>query len=214
MVASNYKTMKDTSSQTTVSNLPVSIMEFLKRPDLVGSAFPASKYLTDTLLEPIKWEKIRVVIEYGPGTGPVSRAILERMPWDGHLIAIDISPGFTRHLRDTIKDPRLLAITGCASSAPKFLEDQGFESADLIVTGIPFSTMSSEEGHRILDVSTQMLTDSGALLAYQMRSTVAPMLTERFRDIQKSYVWRNIPPCHLYWARMPRRNTAQPPEAR
>lgn len=186
-----------------VSGLQVSVREFLRRPKLVGSAFPASRYLVDGLLESVDWANTRVVVEYGPGTGPLSRALLARMPRDSRLVTVDVSPHFTRHLRRTIADPRLLAVTGCASSAQAVLENHGLRAADLIITGIPFSTMSPDEGGHILDISAQVLKDEGTLLAYQMRSTIAPMLAERFAEIQKSYVWRNIPPCHLYRARFP-----------
>lgn len=183
--------------------LQVSVREFLRRPKLVGSAFPASCYLVDALLEPVDWANARVVVEYGPGTGPFSRALLAKMPRDSRLVAIDVSPRFTRHLRRTIADPRLLAVTACASSVAEILEKHVLGSADLIITGIPFSTMSRDEGRRIIDISAQVLRDEGTFLAYQMRSTIAPMLAERFAETRKSYVWRNIPPCHLSWARFP-----------
>lgn len=190
------------------AGLHVSVREFLRRPNLVGSAFPASRYLVEALLEPVDWTEARVVIEYGPGTGPLSRAILARMTHDSRLVAIDVSRRFTRHLRRTIDDPRLLAVTAPASTADIILENHGLGSADLIITGVPFSTMSAEEGARTLDTSARILQRQGTILAYQMRSTIAPLLAERFADVQTSYVWRNIPPCHLYWARCTRQTVA------
>lgn len=186
-----------------VPGLNVSVREFLRRPKLVGSAFPASRHLVEALLAPIDCNNARVIVEYGPGTGPLSRAVLARMPLDSRLVAIDVSRHFTRHLRRTIDDRRLLAVTASASSAASILKEHGLGSADLIVTGIPFSTMSPEEGDYILDASARILHDEGTLLAYQMRSTIAPMLAGHFGKVRKSYVWRNIPPCHLYWARFP-----------
>ncbi len=126
------------------------------------------------------------------------------MTQNAHLIAIDISPGFIGHLRNNIDDPRLITITGSASSAPNFLKDNGFDSADIVVTGIPFSTIPRCESNIILDTTVEFLQENRQLLAYQMRSTIAPLLAKRFLNIQKSYVWRNIPPCHLYRARYPR----------
>lgn len=190
-------------ASSNASGLQVSIREFLHQPGLIGSAFPASRYLVDALLEPVDWANARIVVEYGPGTGPVSRAILARMPPDSRLVAIDVSRRFTRHLRQTIEDPRLLAVTASASSAASILDSHGLGSADLIVTGIPFSTMSPENGDRILDTSAHILQNDGLLLAYQMRSIIAPMLARHFGQVRKSYVWRNLPPCHLYWAGRP-----------
>ncbi len=57
MVRNNYKTLKGIINHSAKSGFSVSILEFLKQPNLVGSAFPSSTYLTDILLESINWEK-------------------------------------------------------------------------------------------------------------------------------------------------------------
>ncbi|MFN3473502.1 MAG: class I SAM-dependent methyltransferase [Blastomonas sp.] len=185
------------------SSLSIAVREFLRSPQLVGSAFPASRYLVDKLLAPVDWSKVKVAVEYGPGSGPLTRAMLARMPLDSRLVAIDVSPHFTQHLRRTIDDPRLLAVTASASSVAEILASHGLRSADLIVTGIPFSTMSPQMGHQIVDASAKVLAPRGQLLAYQMRTAVAALLERRFGKVRKSFVWRNIPPCHLYWASQP-----------
>lgn len=185
------------------SSLRVSVQEFLRQPSLVGSAFPASRYLVEQLLAPVDWSRAKVVVEYGPGSGPLTRALLARMPHDSHLVAIDVSPNFTRHLRQTIDDARLIAVTASAASVNAVLHSHGLTCADLIVTGIPFSTMPPDIARKIVDASASVLRCDGQLLAYQMRSAVAPMLTRRFGGVDRAYVWRNIPPCHLYWARRP-----------
>lgn len=203
-MASNFQAdQKGSANALHASSRQVAIREFLRQPQLVGSAFPASRVLVDRLLEPVDWSKARVVVEYGPGSGPLTRAMLARMPRDSRLVAIDVSRDFTRHLRRTIDDRRLLAVTDSAASVADILADHRLGSADMIVTGIPFSTIPQHIGGGILDTSAQVLADDGALLAYQMRRAIAPMLERRFGEVQKSFVWRNIPPCHLYWARRP-----------
>ncbi|WP_380871732.1 hypothetical protein ACFB49_26860 [Sphingomonas sp. DBB INV C78] len=183
-----------------VSGLGLSIREFLREPRLVGSGFPASRYLVEKLLAPVDWSGVRLVVEFGPGTGPLTRALLAHMPRASRLVAIDVSDPFTAYLRRTIHDPRLMAVTGSAEDAAGLLKARGVGQADLIVTGIPFSTMSNIQADRIMDGSLQVLRQDGMFLAYQMRSAIAPLLHARFEYVRKSYEWRNIPPCHLYWA--------------
>lgn len=185
------------------SSLSVAVREFLRSPGLVGSAFPASRYLVDKLLAPIDWSKAKVVVEYGPGSGPLTRAMLQRMPRDSRLVTLDVSPHFTRHLQRTIDDPRLVAVTASAASVVDVLDRHGFGSVDLVVTGIPFSTMAPQLGAQIMDASAHVLAPGGQMLAYQMRTAVAPLLEQRFGKVRRSFVWRNIPPCHLYWASQP-----------
>lgn len=185
------------------NSLIISFREFFHRPSAVGSAFPASRFLVDSMLEPIDFADIRVVVEYGPGSGPVTRALLARMPSDSVLLAIDLSPRFTRHLRDAIADPRLIAVTGCAASAGSVIDRLGLGPVDLIVTGIPFSTIDEPAGVRIMESSAALLSDHGQLVAYQMRDTVEALLEPRFGKIDQSREWRNIPPCHIYRASRP-----------
>ncbi len=190
------------------SNFRQSFREFLKHPNLVGSAFPASRHLVDRLLAPVDWSRTKLAVEYGPGTGPLTRAILARMPADARLISLDVSSAFIRHLRRTISDPRLIAVAASASSIREIVERRGLGSADLIVTGVPFSTLPAREGGRIMRESANILGPNGLLLAYQMRTAIASLLTDHFANVRKSFVWRNIPPCHLYQARSPHKTRA------
>lgn len=202
-MATSFASTRPVTAGSGFESLLVSFREFIHQPSAVGSAFPASRYLVDAMLEPIDFTKTRVVVEYGPGSGPVTRALLARMPKDSALVAIDLSPRFTRHLRDAIDDPRLVAVTGCATSAGAVVDRLGLGPVDLIVTGIPFSTIDGPVGARIMDSSAALLSEHGQLIAYQMRDAVAVLLGSRFDQIDHSREWRNIPPCHIYRASRP-----------
>ncbi len=178
--------------------------EFLRSPSLVGSAFPASRHLIEALLSPVDWPSAQVVVEYGPGTGPITRAALARMHPGSRLLAIDVSDGFTRYLRHSIEDERLIAIKASAEQVNSLLARFDLDKADVIVTGLPFSTLDAEKAAQIADASVAALTPEGSFLAYQMRRSIAPLLEARFGDVQTAFEWRNIPPCHLYRATKPR----------
>lgn len=202
-MATSFASTRPVPTGSGFGSLLVSFREFVHQPSAVGSAFPASRFLVDAMLDPIDFADAKIVVEYGPGSGPVTRALLARMPRDSVLLAIDLSPRFTRHLRDAIDDPRLVAVTGCAASAGSVLDRLGLGPADLIVTGIPFSTIETPLGARIMETSAALLSDHGQLVAYQMRDAVTALLVPRFERIDHSREWRNIPPCHIYWASRP-----------
>lgn len=46
---------------------------------MLGSVIPSSRYLIRQLLRDVQWDRIRVIVEFGPGVGTISREILERM---------------------------------------------------------------------------------------------------------------------------------------
>ena len=44
---------------------------------------------------------------------------------DATLVTIDTNPDFTRYLKESIDDPRLVAVTGSAADVEKILADRG-----------------------------------------------------------------------------------------
>jgi phospholipid N-methyltransferase len=72
---------------------------FFRHPRMLGSIIPSSRFLIKQLLQPIDWEKARVIVEYGPGVGGITAEILRRMRPDARLIAIEMNPEFVSFLR-------------------------------------------------------------------------------------------------------------------
>lgn len=177
---------------------PVSLGEFLRAPAMVGSAFPASHRLVERSLAPLDWSRIRLFVEFGPGAGRFTRAALARLAPQARLVALETGRDFVRHLNRTIADPRLRVIEAPAQAVAEIMADYG--PADCILSGIPFSTLPADDRWRIVRASREALGPDGVFVAYQMRKGILPLLQERFRDIREDYEWRNVPPCHIYWA--------------
>ncbi|WP_327753922.1 methyltransferase domain-containing protein (plasmid) [Sphingobium sp. SJ10-10] len=183
--------------------LALAFREFFKNPLAVGSAFPASRFLVDTMLSPVDWSRLNCVVEYGPGTGIFTRALLDRLPAHARLLAIDTSAAFIDHLREATPDRRLIAVSGSADAVLDIMADHGLDEADCILSGLPFSTLSRDRGEGLMGVSVRALAPEGLFLAYQMRQAVGPLLEGRFAQVATGFEWRNLPPCHLYWASRP-----------
>ena len=50
---------------------------FFKHPSMLGSVIPSSKFLVKNLLDRIDWDRARVVVEFGPGVGTITREVLK-----------------------------------------------------------------------------------------------------------------------------------------
>jgi phospholipid N-methyltransferase len=185
-------------SKGQASGLAVSFQEFLEKPLAVGSAFPASRWLVEATLRPLDWSRIRLVVEYGPGTGCFTRAILDRLDPRGRVVAFETGGHFVRHLRETIDDPRLSVVESPAQMAAAGLSEHG--PVDCILSGIPFSTLAPGEDESLMKASCDVLADDGQFVAYQMRRSVLAPLRRNFGRVRHDREWRNIPPCHIYWA--------------
>lgn len=173
---------------------------FIKHPVMVGSVIPSSKQLIDKMLEPVDWSNCKVFVEYGPGVGTFTDHVLQRLAPDATLIAIDTNPDFTRYLRRKFADSRLFAVTGSAADVGRIIADCGFQKADYILSGLPFSTLPAGVGPKIAEETAAALRPGGAFLVYQFSPKVRDFIAPHFDRIDRGFEWINVPPAHLFWA--------------
>ncbi|MCA1779784.1 MAG: methyltransferase domain-containing protein [Xanthomonadaceae bacterium] len=175
---------------------------FLKDPKQVGSIIPSSRFMERKIIEYGDLAEARVVVELGPGTGGTTHSLLEAMRPDARLIAIDLDPRFTEIIA-AINDARLIAHTGSACDLDAILKQHGLESADVVISGIPFSTMPRELGTRVIQAVHDSLSNDGVFVAYQFRAEVARLAEPVFGPpLRSAPVPLNIPPMRIWqWRR-------------
>src|ERR1700755_2107702 len=114
---------------------------FFRHPMMLGSIIPSSRFLIKQLLEPIDWDKARVIVEYGPGVGGITAEILRRMRPDARLIAIETNQDFVNFLRRTLVDERFEVDEASAAHVKKIMQRFGHTEAHYIISGIPLGSM-------------------------------------------------------------------------
>ncbi len=183
---------------------------FLKNPVMVGSVIPSSKVLIDKMLGPVHWDEVRLFVEYGPGVGTFTRPVLDRLPPDARLIAIDTNPDFIDYLKKDIGDERLIPVTGSAADVQKIITAHGFEHADYVLSGLPFSTLPPGIGAAIGEATARVVRPGGAFLVYQFSPKVRDFIAPHFERIDRGFEWINVPPATLFWAwREPKAEAAE-----
>ena len=173
---------------------------FLKNPVMVGSVIPSSRVLIEKMLRPVDWENTRLFVEYGPGVGTFTRPILEKLPEDSALVTIDTNPDFTRFLKASIDDDRLIAVTGSAADVEKILTERNLGQADYVLSGLPFSTLPPGVGDAIAEATANVIRPGGAFLVYQFSPKVRDFIKPHFAPIKRGFEWVNVPPATLFWA--------------
>jgi phospholipid N-methyltransferase len=173
---------------------------FLKNPVMVGSVIPSSRVLIDKMLGPVDWETTRLFVEYGPGVGTFTRPILDRLAPDATLVTIDTNPDFTRYLKQSIDDPRLVAVNGSAADVEQILAERELGSADYVLSGLPFSTLPPGVGDSIAKATAKVIRPGGAFLVYQFSPKVRDFIAPYFAPIRRGFEWVNVPPAVLFWA--------------
>lgn len=173
---------------------------FLKHPVMVGSIIPSSKILIDKMLAPVDWANCKLFVEYGPGVGTFTQHVLDRLAPDATLLTIDTNEDFTEYLNGKIRDSRLRAVTGSAADVCEIMKEIGFDHADFILSGLPFSTLPAGIGPKIAAETHAALRPGGAFLVYQFSPKVRQYIAPHFERIDRGFEWRNIPPATLFWA--------------
>ena len=172
---------------------------FFKNPIMLGSVIPSSRFLIKGVLEPIDWGRARVIVEYGPGVGTITRDILTRMRPDATLIVIEMNREFVGFLRDTLRDDRLHVVDGSAADVRKILAERGHANADYIISGIPLGSMPLRLREHIVRETREALAAGGKFVVYQFTSRVLPQLKRVFNVVEHGREWLNVLPAHLFF---------------
>ena len=171
---------------------------FLKRPKEVGSVIPSSRFLEKRIVRSAQLADARVIVELGPGTGGTTRALLRSLAPDARLLAIEINPHFARLLGEHIPDPRLIVHEGSAAEIRQALDAHDLPAPDVILSGIPFSTMPRGLGLEILASVRDTLSPEGRFVAYQFRDRVETLGRKVFGRGSSQLELLNVPPMRVY----------------
>jgi phosphatidylethanolamine/phosphatidyl-N-methylethanolamine N-methyltransferase len=173
--------------------------QYLQNPRQVGSLAPSSGILARAMVQALPLHDLRVVVEYGPGTGALTRLILDRLPADARYYALEPNAVFRARLR--ARFPRVLVIDDAAEHANTHLGHLTSE-VDAVFSGLPFSMMSWPSLTRTLAVTNRLLRPGGHFRAfvyhhiYYLPKLIAlrKLLSSRYQDVRTARVWANLPP--------------------
>lgn len=172
---------------------------FVKHPVMVGAIWPSSESTVRSMLAPVKWKEVKLFVEYGPGVGTFCDNVLEHLPGDATYIAIDTNPDFIQYLRKHIRDSRFHAVHGSAGDVEQIIAQHGFDHADYVLSGLPFTTLPDNLGPKIAAATANVLRSGGAFLVYQYTAAARDYMTPHFDHIDNGLEFWNIPPCRLFW---------------
>ena len=185
-------------SATPTSAVGLFARNFFKYPSMLGSIVPSSRFLVKDLMSEIDWDRARVLVEFGPGVGTITREVLKRMRPDAVLVVIELNEEFVHYLGATIRDPRLRIVHGSAAHVRRILAEQGLAPADCIISGLPYSLLPEELRKEIVAESRQALKAEGSLLVFQFSPSVLPYLKSSFSSVKLGFQLLNILPARIF----------------
>lgn len=181
---------------------------FLGRPGSIGAVVPSSRYLARALVGRLELAPGDLVVEFGPGTGPVTAVLQEALPAHARYLGIELAPNF--HAMLTQRFPSMPFHLGSAGDLVQILAERGLPKPRRIVSGLPFASLPTAVQDAVIDGVVASLAPGGDfrtfqyLHAYGMRRAkrFRARMDERFASVERiGPVFRNVPPAYVlrYW---------------
>ena len=165
----------------------------------VGAILSTSKPVIKKIIKKINFDTANVIVEYGAGTGVITKELLLKMNANARLFVIEMNPEFIE-LLNKIKDNRLYVINGNAVDVNELLVDYNLPSIDYVISGIPFSFFKPIKRMSIVRNTREIIKDGGKFIVYQYSSLMKKYLGYCFNKVNKQFALANIPPVVLFEA--------------
>ena len=176
----------------------VFMRNFFKHPRMVGSLLQSSAHVVAAITSEVDFDRTHTLVEYGPGVGTITVELLKRMRRDARLLAIESNDEFVSLLDEAVPDPRLSLAHGSAADVLGHMDALRMRAAEVVVSGIPFSTMPPEVRERILRATYSALAAHGVFLVYQYSRRVEDDLQRIFPSVERRVEWRNGVPMQIF----------------
>jgi len=163
----------------------------------VAAILPSSGFTIKKILNKIDFDEVKVIVELGPGDGVISKAIIEKLPADSHIILIEKIGDFEKDLKalnHKRPDVEVSTYIDEAQNLEAILAEYNLQKIDHVVSGIPFSWIDDPTKHQILETCYKMLKPKGNFIAYQTSGALVKHLNQAFSKTYKEVELLDIPP--------------------
>jgi len=179
------------------------IRSWLEKPLSIGAVSPSSKFLARMVAAPIDPAIPGQILELGPGTGPVTEALLERGVAEDRLVLVEYDPGFVDLLRKRF--PRATVIQGDAYGIRNTVAKLMHGPAAGLVSSLPLLTKPMPHRARFLRHCLDLVLPGAPVVqfTYSVAPPAPPSLIRDTLVEGSPVVWRNIPPARVWTYRRP-----------
>lgn len=173
------------------------IRSWIDDPLRTGSVTPSSPALARRMASFVDPSVPGPVIEIGPGTGPVTEALIERGVSEDRLILVEYSPEFCKLLR--ARFPRATVVEGDAYALPTTLSGHLDGKAIALVSSLPLFTRPPATRAALAKDAFTLLVEGAPFIqfTYSVISPV-PRKGSGLKAFVSEWVLRNIPPARVW----------------
>src|SRR5262249_37737314 len=115
--------------------------------------------LAEAMVESLDLGSAGAVLEYGPGTGPFTPYVLERLNNDCRFVAIERNATLAQQFR--LRFPDVQLVQDSVENVRAICNRAGIDSVDCIVCGLPWAAFRDDLQKRLLDAMMTVLRKNG-----------------------------------------------------
>jgi phosphatidylethanolamine/phosphatidyl-N-methylethanolamine N-methyltransferase len=174
------------------------LRNWFENPLLTGAVIPSGRYLARAMATFVDPRRSGPVIELGPGTGPVTEALLRRGIVQERLILIEYSPDFCQLLKR--RYPKACIVQGDAYDMATTLRSVLDQPAIATLSSLPLLTRPPAERVTVMQQAHNLMQNDAPFI--QFTYGVTPPIPERgsgYKAEGSDRIWRNLPPARV-WA--------------
>lgn len=169
------------------------VQRMARNPRAVGSVSPSSPALANAMAAQVDLQAPGRILELGPGTGAITRALIRRGVTPSQVVAVEADASFARLLRSRV--PGVNVVEGDAMDADGVAQYGPFSAA---LSSLPLLNFPSHERIAFVETMLRLLPPGAPFIQYSY-GVKSPL--PRYADVQVSLaakVWRNLPPARIW----------------
>src|SRR5271170_738899 len=136
-----------------MSDFSLFLGKFLRHGTKIASLAPSSRWLSKATVGNVDWSKANVIVELGAGTGPITRAIADRVRPETKVVVLERDPDFAKILHERFDQfANFDVIEGDARDLSAMLADRGIGRVDHVISGLPVPSFPKDLQHALFRV--------------------------------------------------------------
>ncbi|MEE9405773.1 MAG: methyltransferase [Algisphaera sp.] len=138
---------------------------FLRHPRQVGAVLPSSQALAQAMVAGLNLGPEQSLVEFGPGTGAFTQAILDHLPNPANYLGIELNAQFIARLRQRF--PAASFAQGSAEDALTLHQKHNLPTAKAVVCGLPFASLPEAVQDGVTRSLDTLLENGGEFRTFQ-----------------------------------------------
>ena len=163
----------------------------------MGAVAPSARRLAQARARQTVVVPGEVVVELGPGTGSVTRALIDSGVPEDRLILIERDPAFHAYLTEMF--PRATVILGDATRMDRLIPKEWRGKVSSVVSSLPLVALPARQRYRTLVAAFRILAPFGRLVQYTYGPfSPVPASALGLDSRRVDFIRLNLPPASVW----------------